>query len=318
MRKFITAIITLFLTIVTTSSTFANIAPNPPKKVITHGDYFTLNRDIYLKADKLPKETAIELQNLLTSSGATVSTSFFKQFFSPKIVFKQTTNIKNVDGDEKVKITVSYKKVLVEFNTPKAGLRGVELLLTILKKRNNTYVFDGVQIIDWATKTDKLAKQKHDGFDLTDPSLNKAFILGMVNKAPQGTFYFLYATNPNRWAIESQIFAETNAKWQTIIAKPHYSIADINEIITTGQKRGVNIILNVNLIEENETFKEVTGHSIYSVEGMRFVRAIIEEYKNRLNLKSIAIGYIPAGIDEFYLQFIERIKELNNIDIIFE
>lgn len=318
MPKFITAIITLLLTIGTTSLTLANIAPNPPKKVITHGDYFPLNREIYLKADKLPKETAIEFQNLLTSSGATVSTSFFKQFFSPKIIFKQTPNIKNVEGDEKVKITVSYKKVLVEFNTPKAGLRGVELLLTILKKRNSAYTFDGVQIIDWATKIDKPTKQKHDGFDLTDPTVNKAFIIGMINKAPQGTSYFLYAANPTRWAIESQIFDETNTKWTTLIAKPHYSIAEINEMIVAGQKKGVNVILNVNLIEENETFKEVTGHSIYSIEGMRFVRAIIEEYKNRLNIKSIAIGYIPAGIDEFYLQFIERVKELNNIDIIFE
>lgn len=291
----------------------------PAKKVITHGDYFPLNRSIHLSSAKLPSEMVKEFETLLTNSGATIERSFFKQFFVPQIIFRRTmSGFKTIPGDQKVRITVSYKRVLVEYNCEKAALRGLELLIEILKPRNGAYVFEGVVVIDWATKAAKSGKQKLDGFDLSSSSVSKSSILGIIARSPAGSSYLLYGSTPTSWSIESRVMRENCPNWEEVAGKPRFSIADLAEIINAGKNRDVDVLLNVNLTQENDIFTSALGHSIYSVEGMRFARAIIEEYQSLLGLSEIAIGYIPAGIDEFYLQFLERVKELDEINFIYE
>lgn len=319
MPRLRTAIYFILVLFFFSTGAIANIAPNPPKRVITHGDFFPLNRAIYINTKGLPKETAIEFEKFISLQGGSVEKSFFKKFFIPKIVFRQMSKVKEAQGDEKVRIEVSSKQVLIIYNTPRAALRGVELLLEIIKPRNGINVVDGVTITDWATRSFKQKTSlKNDGFDLTDPTINKQFIVSQIAKTAPNTTLFLYAATPEKWAIKSNVLTDANDQFNSLIAKPNYSIEDINQIIEVGQKRGVNIILNVNLIEDSEIFKSITGHSIYSPEGMRFVRAIIDEYTSNLKQKTIAVGYIPAGINEFYLQFLNRVQELLGVEIIFE
>lgn len=290
----------------------------PVQGKVTHGDYFVLNREIYLNTELLPAEISTEFQSWLESYGASVTKSFFKQFLAPKIIFKQQKKL-NFGGENSVKIDVSGKKVVINYNTPMAALRGVDLLNQMIQQRNGMNIVEGINIVDWfniSTK-EQIVKQ-HDGFDLTDATIGKVQIINAINKMPKNSKTVLYAATVQRWAIDCDVMNDCNGQWRKILAIHKYSIAEIKELIDAGASRGVDVILSLNLIDDNIPFKENTGHSIYSVEGMRFVRAIITEYRDKLGLKKIAIGSVSAGIDESYIEFIEHLKTLLKIDIIYE
>ena len=76
------------------------------------------------------------------------------------------------------------------------------------------------------------------------------------------------------------------------------------------------MIPTLELLHENKPFTEAFGHSVFSVEGMRLVRAAIEDCIEAMHPKKICIGTLSPNTDMRYLEFISSLASMLDVELV--
>ena len=69
------------------------------------------------------------------------------------------------------------------------------------------------------------------------------------------------------------------------------------------------------LLSDNSTFRSTFGHSNFSVEGMRLVRAAIEDCIEALHPAKISLGTISPQADMRYMEFISNLASMLGVEL---
>lgn len=95
------------------------------------------------------------------------------------------------------------------------------------------------------------------------------------------------------WYVEGNVLRLVN-DIETINSGEYYTYESLNRMITVFSANGVALVPLFDLGAENIRFENVTGHVMLSVEGFRFVKALLTEFMESTEFARIAFS-IPEG-----------------------
>lgn len=268
-----------------------------PQQAIKHGNSFDLNRKIATKS------TNQEFLTLIRSQGATIANGFFERISAPKIIFQHTQTIDGAMGTDALKITVTSKKVTVRYTSPGSLIRCYELLGGMIKDGR----IAGADIVDWGARKSKAL----GSIDLASKPRPMDEIERQIRANRSSTLYVVLV-NSNKWQLRNTVFTNVNSKYPFQAA---YTVAQVNQMTEIARREKVTLIPRMELLAENAEFRAITGHSIFSVEGMRFVRALLEEYAQQVNFKKLSLGKRTSAVDNRYMEFIMQLAERCGLEI---
>lgn len=147
----------------------------------------------------------------------------------------------------------------------------------------------GCEIIDWDVNAGTTGRTT---IDLTRQSYSPEELLKAVAKEGSSgkTQIYMIFISPAGWRIQSDIFRLINPNG-AIHNGTCFSYADIKKINEYAAYHGIEIVPVFDFSQErNSDFERVTGHRLYSVEGMRFVRALLKEFCENIDRDLFCLG----------------------------
>lgn len=272
------------------------------KKSVNHGRNFSLNRAIVVDCDN--EAAKDKITELITKAGASVKT---KGLLASKIVVDRVRNIDGVTEKNAFQIKVTPKKVIIHY-TSDVSLSDAMLKLTEMVTYGKII---GKDITDWHT-----SPLGNEGvIDCSARILTATEIEGKI-KAERAKQVVLILADSDNWRIETDVFKLVNPQQNIYPDGRYYTQETIAAIIAKAARNKLTVVPMVELLTPNASFERVTGHSQFSVEGMRFVRAIIEELVQHLGCKKICLGTKSDAADERYMQFIEDIATKCDVELL--
>ncbi|MEG2478827.1 MAG: hypothetical protein RSA50_00965 [Mucinivorans sp.] len=277
-----------------------------------HGDYFSLDRSIVLRTKGISAKQETLLREKLMTSGAHFSGTV-KGLFSPRIIVRRTDHILGAKGPNALQITVSSNKVLLEYTSTASLNQGLKYLMQNIENKR----IRGVAITDWNSSGKRLIRG--GTIDLTSGTIDMALLKKEIHLAARKSgnkSVTLELISPNGWAIESSVFDLINPNHPiTYPSQGNFSLEELSQIKQFCDQIGVRTIFEFDFRSENDNFMEATGFKMNSVEGMRFIRALLEQWS-----AAIGMGYVNYGeevtTDARYEDFLKKISHRLNLEII--
>lgn len=287
-----------------------------PKKVVNSGDNFNLtSRKIAVSTGKADRAMAVEIEDMLRSEGAIISSGLF----TPKIVLKQVANIGGITGSDAVHIKVSKKRIQIQFTSQASQQRAIEILGTLITTVAGQRVVAGAEVADWDGIYDGRIGNHIDAasrfIPIAEIEHNIRQKASSVRRTGSGGVYILLVNN-NNWRVETSTFSLINPKAKLSTTNQLYTHTQIRELMEYARRQRLNLIPTVELLSKNSEFETVTGHSLFSVEGMRFVRAILEEYVEQWDCRKICVGTQSAQADTRYMEFLTGLAANLGVEIV--
>lgn len=279
-----------------------------PKRIVSHGKEFSLERSVVVKATRADKDLKQAVLQLINSAGANSNTPFISLKTKPKIVIERVRSIEGVKEPDALQIKVTPMKVTINYTTEQSKKKVIVYLKALISGK----VIQGSDITDWGGRS----KNTKGIIDASTTLLSISEIESQTKGSHNKEVMIQFADSLN-WRLESSVFALVNPDESPYPGSGYYHLERIAELSAKLAKSRMKIIPVIELLIPNETFLRVTGHSQFSVEGMRFVRAIIEEYASKLGCQKLGIGTLCGAGDKRYLEFVTDIASKCNIELVF-
>ncbi len=141
-----------------------------------------------------------------------------------------------------------------------------------------------------------------------------------IKNQPAGERFYLTLATSTTWRMQSPSLEIANPS-ALIYPAPGslYTREQLQQIAATARTAGVELVPTLDLLIENQPFQRCFGHSIFSVEGMRLVRAALEDCVNTMHPERICLGRTTPDADERYRNFLNEIAGILGVKfIIFE
>ncbi len=298
-------------------STLSTLAQNG-KIEYTSSSFVLEGRKITIRGADL--ELTNKIAEKLAYNGAMVAYGVMSKIFLPSITLSEVKEIDDVDNAFNIKVTnslvtikytsqknldlalvelyemfdVAYGKRIIRGGA--IAYRGEQIKTRSVLYRNSEGVYDGVSSLVAISKIEN-AINKHFA-----ENSDKKFIIALSNNQKfRAQFENLRGLNPQ----------------QSLMAENIYSTTQIRELVSYARSRGGEFIPAIDLLSQSPAFELYTGHKIDSVEGMRFVRVIIEEAANEWGVKELCVGRLTNGqVKPYYIDFIKDIAQRNSINLI--
>lgn len=303
-----------------------------PRRLIENDAFFKFNRDAtFIGHDA---ELLNELQNTMSAYGVESGRSFLGRLFSPKVALYQCDNIEGYDAStDALYIDVRNNKLSIYYTSKKSCRRAFAMLESISRSRESDGLkgLIGCQAIDWmggirTRGAASLAKvsSAHGGAEIDAASsfMSKTELEGIIRKkAPLAqnngsNALFLEVVNHDNWRLESSVFSLINPNESIYPENKYYTASHINQLLQVASNERVTLIPTIDLFSDNKPFQEFTGHSLWSVEGMRFLRRIIEDYAQNVNCHKICLGDpdLADSVDPQYVEFVQNLLSKNSLE----
>lgn len=293
------------------------------EKVDTHGNYFaTGGRKICINTPKETPQLKKELSEFFASCGATIMDGFFARIIYPDVTLSRGA----VEGTESegFSIKVSGSKIAVRYTSLPYARKAVDHLKTLYTEPYAQRMIKGVNVV--STTSIKSGKQ------VTAPSINGQIVdcsatyqnVGAICAAVKRAVasgnrsVTVLMASPAAFRLNLECFKLFNPTAPIVPANEAYTAANYAEIVQFAQSNNIRVMLGVDLLADNEKFEQWSAHKLSSVEGMRIVRAVIEELGAKWGVKRLYIGRskIPQSIDRRYHDFLKKIAADNKIELI--
>lgn len=294
------------------------VAAPAPRKIIETSAFFPLGRKVALKGEDLTM--VAELSKLLSEQGMTVDNGFFTRLIGPQVVLQKCETIDQMTArNDAIKIKVTGSKIEIRYTTPMSCYRAISMLEGLVSTRGGRRVVGGGEYWDWdgvvrsaSTRTIDAASRYLSRGEI-EQSIKRMTSAG----AAKNGYLMLELVNTDYWRFGVSTFELVNPN-QPIYPEINkiYTPEQINSLIYNARKEKVTLVPVIDLFSENRPFQSVTGHSPWSVEGMRFVRNVIEQYAKNIKSRKLCLGPMDSGIDKRYLEFVEQIVRDNNLELV--
>lgn len=280
-----------------------------PQKIVNHGNGFSLERPVVLVADKGSAAEGAALIEFLRGQGADVSQSFLDKMFRPRIKIHHQGQIDGVREADALRIRVSSRGVVIEYTSKESLAVAMKYFRELVKGKRVT----GCDIIHWGERSPTALKG--NVIDATKGILTLAEVEKII-KRHRAEQLFLRMVTPTKWALESASMKLFNPRATIYPAGGYYRLSEVKAMFDYARRERVDLVLQVDLLAPNDVFSAATGHSIFSVEGMRLVRAMLEEWIKEIGCKSISLGVRAAQADDRYVGFVREITEGLGVNLI--
>lgn len=297
-----------FIAIILLSLLSLPILQANPKKSNLHGKSFSLERTVVVVAKRAERGAALQVVDILSQVGVTAKISSKSLFAKAKIEIHRVKLIAGAGGVDALQITVTPNVVKISYTSD----QGLKKALDFLRRITDRTSIQGNDITDWRSEA---AKPLGGVFDASSRMATMTQIETYA-RADRGREVYVQLVDGSNWRLESSVFAVINPKVRIYPTDGYYTIKQISGLADKLERSRITLIPVIDLINSNEPFQSVTGHCLNSVEGMRFVRAILEEYAAKLGCKKICIGNSAEDIDKRYLEFLYQTARRCSIEII--
>ncbi len=266
-------------------------------------------------------ETSDQIAAKLAGGGAIVVSDIFSKVFLPGVTLSK---VKHIDNQTNAfNINVNSSRVLVKYTSEQSLSLALVELNELFDSAYGDRIIRGCNI---AYRGEKIKRRKvlnsndfgvYDGVSkhLSSAKVEKAMGVHFAEE-PQRAF-ILAMSNSSVFRAEFESLEGLNPEFYPLEKDGYYSAADIREFVEYAKRSGGEFVPAIDLLSDNEQFAEYTGHEIDSVEGMRFVRAMIEEAAREWGVKELCIGTLAkADVKPYYIEFLKDIAHRNSIELI--
>ncbi len=310
-------IIAIIVTILSTLN-LQSLASNDAVHNIHNKHFMLSSRKIIIKSDDI--NTQNHINEHIANNGAIVVYDFFSNIFAPKIVFHKAHSINN--SSEGYSIEVGKSKVTVRYTSNEmlsAATKEFEKLVTQIGEQRaikgcNIYYTTDSKINKTSLKRNSLGVIDGITTKLPTEAIENA-IKSQLRSYRDSDFIFA-VVNRRVYRVDFKAFNGINAEIGSICESWSYSLDQIKRFIKFARDNGGEFVPAIDLISSNKRFEDFTGHKMTSPEGMRFVRAIIEECANSWGVRRLCIGTSYDELPPYYIDFIRDIASRNGIEII--
>lgn len=148
--------------------------------------------------------------------------------------------------------------------------------------------------------------------DIVDTKMSVTAFKNYISRAALNNKFVIYmkVVSTKGVAVKSELINSVNPFIE--LASGGMSYGELNELNSFATENGIELIPMLDFVtEENEYFENYTGHKIHSTEGLRFSKAMINEFAIKTNYEVICIGGEPTN-REVKEKYIDPLVELFN------
>lgn len=289
------------------------VPANRPKRMTPTKHKFMANRGIYIKVGSAYREKTDQFIQELKGQG--VASGYAKGRGFSSITFQRVPQIHGVEGNDGLSIIIKSKKITVYFTTSYALERATELLQNMLVTGQGAPYWPGGTMQDWGTtRPTRLAVV--DAASIMRPVREMEGVIRKQIPAGRTKEVYISFVNQHNWRMQTPSFERAEVAGTLYPSDGYYSRQDLLQIDQICRKNDLRMIPTLDLFSENSAFVSAFGHSVFSVEGMRFVRAAIEDCVDILRPKKICLGVLSDDVDVRYLQFVSGIAEMLQVELV--
>lgn len=280
-------------------------------------NFATSERRIVVKSPVAQYQTDLS-EWLLTLEGV-VMTDIFSKMFTPSVTLKYT---KAIEGNpNSYKLTVKKNKVLIKYTNPEMLEDAVAQLYKLEGESNGKRFIRGATVF-YARNASGEINIRTNGAGVYDGISKKQSqedieqaIRAQANSDDKK--FILAIANKSLFRADFDVFKDVNPSMPSICTSESYSQDEIIAQREYANTRGVTFVPALDLLSNNTAFENFTGHSAHSVEGMRFVRAMIEQCANEWGVTALCLGTMSKSeAPSYFIEFIQDIADRNSIELI--
>lgn len=297
------------------------------EKIEKHGENFaTGGRRVAVVTSKDGAEYKNELSSFLKNCGSLVIENNFAQLIFPTVKMVRG-DMEN--GQQGYSIKVRRNKITIRYTSSESARSALDYFLTTFASPNGRRMLAGVDVVNYQSmvSTGNADKMGHVGVfarsgvvDGVSRHLTNAGIGSSIEKLPMADRRnpIVAIASNDTFRINMECMKLFNPNTSLSSKGEMYTASQIKNLFSTARNNRVNLALGVDLLSPNTGFEKWAGHSLNSVEGMRIVRAMIEEMASSWGVRRLCVGDSKAlyASDKRYVDFLKEICHRNTVELI--
>ncbi|MEG2760334.1 MAG: hypothetical protein RR921_03245 [Mucinivorans sp.] len=291
------------------------------ENVVKHGNSFLLGgRKVVIITHKTDTTYNSQIAKFLTASGAQVVEGMAAKVIYPRLVITRG-EIEGKTGDG-FSIKVSRNKIAIRYTSDQYATKAIEYLQTLYDEPFARQIIRGVNVIsiERRIKTNNMPGINGSVVDCASKYLALETIQAALRRlsASGKRDVIVLLGSPDAMRLNMECFTLFNPNQAIVAPKESYSPVLSSNLTRFGTTNNIKITLGVDLLSENKNFENWSGHQINSVEGMRLVRAIIEELAHTWGVDRLYIGQSTDTYanDVRYRAFLSKIATDNRVELV--
>lgn len=285
-----------------------------PRQSVQTRQKFQLDKTIFVTSDFEHRNTSADFAKWLRTQGAAASNAYNKA--RNRITFVKVNSIEGAAGNDAWQLSVKTRRITVAFTSENALRHAVEMLQSMVVKdaAGGKYIQGGI-VADWGART---TARDHDATADAASSLRPVSDLEAAVKRLGGRSkeVYLILVSADNWRMESPSLEMAGPADRLYPADGYYTTKQLQQVAAAAKRSHVEIIPTMELFSENRAFRAAFGHSVFSVEGMRLVRAAIEDCIEALQPAKICLGSMSPQADMRYMEFISDLASMLGVELV--
>lgn len=264
--------------------------------------------------------TATMLSNKLKENGATITNDFISRLAGARITLQSTSKIGSKSKGYSIEVRPS--KISIKYTSQEMLESAMKEFYELFSQSESYRVVKGCDIYCYGAVpiVNKFAVNSSGVIDGVTNELNNNDIQQEIKTRIQkqnNPDFILAIANRNVYRVNFKVLEGLNSSYQGIAEQWTYPPSEIKQYVIEARQSGGEFVPAIDFLSKNERFEEYTGHKIDSPEGMRFVRAIIEECADDWGIKKLCIGTkSKMTVEPYILEFLESVAKREQIELI--
>ncbi|MPR36687.1 family 20 glycosylhydrolase [Salmonirosea aquatica] len=251
-----------------------------PQQIEWTKESFQIHAGYSIRLDPELNQLAEQAKAFLQEKGGT---------FSPKSTRQITVKLGKVEAplypEEAYRLLVDSERIELVANTPHGIFNGLQTLRQLVRESE---AVPGCRITDYpAFAWRGLMHDVGRNFQSL-PFLKKQIEFMALYKL---NIFHLHLTEDVAWRLESKRHPElTRPETMTRDAGQYYTQLELQELIDFCRARYITLVPELDMPGHSAAFRRATGVEMQSVEGMKIVKGVLEEFCQTFDLKYLHLG----------------------------
>lgn len=275
---------------------------------------FRFDKTIFVTADFEHRNTAAEVAKWLRSEGAAASNAYNKA--RNRITFQRVPSIAGAAGNDAWHMVVKGARITVSFTSENALQHAIVTLQGMVAQEAGIGKYiPGGTYADWGTRT---AARDHGATADAATTLRTTTELEMSFKriGNRSKEVYVVLVDADHWRMASPSLELAGTGRRLYPADGYYTTEQLQQLAAAAKRNHIELIPTLELLSENRAFSAAFGHSVFSVEGMRLVRAALEDCIEALHPGKICLGSISSQADMRYMEFISDLASMLGVELV--
>lgn len=275
---------------------------------------FRLDKTIFVTADFEHRNTAADFAKWLRGEGAAASNAYNKA--RSRITFQRVPSISGAAGNDAWHMVIKGARITVSFTSENALQHAIATLQGMVTQEAGIGKYiPGGTYADWGART---AARDHGATADAATTLRPTTELEMTFKriGNRSREIYVVLVDADHWRMASPSLELAGAGRRLYPADGYYTTEQLQQLAAAAKRNHIDLIPTLELLSENRAFTAAFGHSVFSVEGMRLVRAALEDCIEAMHPTKICLGSISSQADMRYMEFISDLASMLGVELV--